>query len=204
MKLAVVALLAACLLTGCGSTTPTSPPPSAVGSPAAQVDASAPANDSQAPPSSGDPAPSASAAPQPTPTPDPEAVRVAAAAGYQAAGAAHQLAWARLPENHRDVGRARAKLWGRYLAALRQLQVPADTAADLQDLIRSVSRLQAVVGEGGSDNRLRNSDARFQTRFYNAWYKISPASARVRSDLGLPDPVSLTPGWLGPPYDSFP
>ena len=173
-------------------------------SPAAQIDASAPVNSPQAPPSSGDPAPSAPASLQPTPTPDPEAVRMAAAAGYQAAGAAHQRAWTRLPENHRDVGRARAKLWGQYLAALRQLQVPADTAADLQGLIRSVSRLQTVVGEGGSDNRLRNSDARFQTRFYNAWYKISPASERVRSDLGLPDPVSLSPSTLGPPYDSFP
>ena len=58
------------------------------------------------------------------------------------------IAWARLPRNHKDVGRGPAKLWGRYLATLRQLQVPADTAADMQDLIRTVSRLQAISGEG--------------------------------------------------------
>ncbi len=204
MKLAVVALLVACSLVGCGSTTPTSPPPSAAGSPAAQVDASAPANSVEAPPSSGDPAPSASAAPQPTPTPDPEAVRMAAAAGFQAAGAAHQRAWTRLPDNHKDVGRRPARLWGRYLAALRQLQVPADTAADLQDLIRIVSRLQAISGEGGTDNRLRAADVRYQTRWDNVWPKIWPAATRVRSDLGLPEPVSFGPDGLGPPYDSFP
>ena len=129
-------------------------------SPAAQVDASAPANSPQAPPSSGDLAPSASASLQPTPTPDPEAVRVAAAAGYQAAGAAHQRAWTSLPDNHKDVGRGASAMWGRYLAALRQLQFPADTAADLQDLIRVVSRLQAISGEGGRSNRLKSADAR--------------------------------------------
>ncbi len=129
---------------------------------------------------------------------------MAAAAGFQAAGAAHQRAWARLPENHRDVGRGPAKLWGRYLAALRQLQVPADTTADLQDLIRIVSRLQAISGEGGTDNRLRAADARYQIRWDRAWPKIWPAATRVRSDLGLPEPVSFGPDGLGPPYDSFP
>ena len=154
-------------------------------SPAAQVDASAPANSPQAPPSSGDLAPSASASLQPTPTPDPEAVRVAAAAGYQAAGAAHQRAWTSLPDNHKDVGRGASAMWGRYLAALRQLQVPADTAADLQDLIRVVSRLQAISGEGGSDNRLKSADARYQIRWGKIWPQLWPAATRVRSDLGL-------------------
>ena len=75
-------------------------------------------------------------------------------------------------------------MWGRYLAALKQLQVPADTAADLQDLIRRVSRLQAVSGEGGSDNRLRSTDARYQTRCDNVehqdvvgWAACGPTSA---------------------------
>ena len=204
MKLAAVALLVACLVSGCGSTTPTSPPSSPVGSPAARADASAPASSVEAPPSSGDPAPSASASRQPTPTPDPEAVRMAAAAGYQAAGAAHERAWTRLPDNHKDVGRGASAMWGRDLAALRQLQVPADTAADLQDLIRIVSRLQAISGEGGSDNRLKSADARYQIRWGKIWPKLSPASARVRSDLGLPEPVSLGPDGLYPPFDSFP
>ena len=120
--LAAIALAVACLLAACDSSTIT-PPSSPAGSPAARVEASAPV---QASSSSGDPAPSASAALQPTPTPDPETVRKAAAAGYLAAGEAHGRAWARLPWNHKDVGRGPAKLWGPYLAALRQLQVPAD------------------------------------------------------------------------------
>ena len=94
--------------------------------------------------------------------------------------------WTRLPWNHQDVGRGPAKLWGRYLAALRQLQVPADTAADLQDLIRTVSRLQALSGEGGTDNRLRSIDFRYQTRWDNVEQKMYSAVDRVRSDLGLP------------------
>ncbi len=180
------------------------PLPSPSNSPAAQVDASAPASGVEAPPSSGAPSSSASAALQPTPTPDPEAVRIAAAAGFQAAGAAHERAWTMLPRTHKDVGRGPAELWRQYLDALRQLQVPADTAADLQDLIRIVSRLQAISGEGGSDNRLRAADARYQTRWDKIWPKIWPAATRVRSDLGLPEPVSHGPDGLGPPYDSFP
>ncbi len=182
MKLATITLLVACLLGGCDSSTPT-PPSSPAGSPAARVEASAPV---QAPPSPGDPTPSASAAPQPTPTPDPDAVRQAAAAGFQAAGAANLQAGGALPQNHKDVGRGVAEMWGRYAAALKQLQVSADTAADLNDLIRRVTRFQAVSAEGGSDNRLRNADARYQTRFNNAEIKMQEAAARVRSDLGLP------------------
>ena len=203
LKLAAIALAVACLLGACDSSTP-NPPSSPVGSPAARADASAPASSVEAPPSSGDPAPSASASLQPTPTPDPEAVRMAAAAGFQAAGAAHQRAWTRLPLTHKDVGRGPARLWGRYLAALRQLQVPADTEADLRALIRIVSRLQAISGEGGTDNRLRAADVRYQTRWDNVWSRIWPAATRVRSDLGLPEPVSLSPSGMSPPYDSFP
>ena len=173
--------------------------------PSGPGDASAPASGVEAPINSGDPAPSSAASSSPpTPTPDPEAVRMAAAAGFQAAGAAHEQAWARLPRTHKDVGRGPSELWGQYLATLRQLQVPADTAADMQDLIRAVSRLQALSGEGGSENRLRSADVRYQTRWDNVWPKLWPAATRVRSDLGLPEPVSHGPDGLGPPYDSFP
>ncbi len=110
---------------------------------------------------------------------------MAAAAGFPAADAAARDR-TRLPWNHQDVGRGPAKLWGRYIAALRQLQVPADTAADLQDLIRTVSRLQAISGEGGTDNRLRSIDFRYQTRWDNVEQKRYSAVDRVRSDLGLP------------------
>ncbi len=61
LKLVAIALVVACLLGACDSSTPT-PSSSPAGSPAALVDALAPANDIQAAPSSGDPAPSASAA----------------------------------------------------------------------------------------------------------------------------------------------
>ena len=57
MKLVPITFAVAFLLAGCGSTTPTSPPPSPAGSHVARVDTSAPVvNGVQAPPSSGDPA----------------------------------------------------------------------------------------------------------------------------------------------------
>jgi hypothetical protein len=50
-KLASIALTVACLLAGCGSTTPTAPPSQPGGSPAAQINASAPSRSSAASPS---------------------------------------------------------------------------------------------------------------------------------------------------------
>ena len=88
-------------------------------------------------------------------------------------------------------------MWGRYAAALKQLQVSADTAADLNDLIRRVTRFQAVSAEGGSDNRLRNADARYQTRFNNAEIKMQEAAARVRL---RPRPAAPE----HPPFVSYP
>src|SRR5689334_13178991 len=118
LKWALTALAVACLLEACDSSTPT-PPSSPAGSPAAQIDASAPANDSQAPPSSGDPSPSASAAPEPTPTPDGAAVRVAAAAAFHAAGAANLEAFGALPFDQDDLAqteRTIAETWDLYIA----------------------------------------------------------------------------------------
>ena len=143
LKLAAIALAIACLLVGCESSTP---PPAPPRSPAAQVDASAPASSVQAPPSSGDPAPSASAAPQPTPTPDPEAVREAAAAAFHAAGAANLEAFRAVPFDQHHLAQTEreiAETWDLYIAALKQLEVPDDTAANLRDLIRKVRRVQA-------------------------------------------------------------
>ena len=137
--LAAIALAVACLLAACDSSTPT-PPSSPAGSPAARVEASAPV---QAAPSSGDPAPSASAAPQPTPTPDPAAVRKVAAAGYLAASDANVQAFDAHSRDKRSP-KADAEIWSQLAADLKKIQVPADTAADMRDLIRKVAKVQAL------------------------------------------------------------
>ena len=186
MKLATIALVVACLLAGCDSSTPTPVPPAPAGSPAARVDASAPANGVQAPPSSGDPAPSASAAPQPTPTPDPEAVRKAAAAQYLAAGLANTQGFEALDTKHKRTGLDDAEVWGQFAADLKQLQVPADTAADLHDLIRKVRKVEALhIEESGHFARM--ADFYIVARHLrNAQSRMSDAIDRVRSDLDLP------------------
>ncbi len=200
MKLAPITFAVAFLLAGCGSTTPTSPPPSPEGRPVAQVDASAPVVSGVQAPSSGVPTPSASAAPQPTPTPDPDALRQAAAAGFLAAGAAHVHSGT--PAYHNEIGRRASELWGQYAAALKQLQVPAHMAADLQDLIRAVRRIQAVTAERRSDMVLYRSDARYQYRYANVQDKVGAAAHRVRSDLGLPQLPFRWPNPLPPDFAS--
>ena len=187
MKLAPITFAVAFLLAGCGSTTPTSPPPSSERSPVARVDASAPVvNGVEAPPSSGDPAPSASAAPQSTPTPDPDPVRTAAATGFQADGVDNWQALNALSPN--DVGKDEAAVWGRYLAALKQLPAPADTATALHALIRKVTRLHALLGEQASAFAAGRM-ARFYTvarQRSNTLNTVERAAGRVRTDLGLP------------------
>ncbi len=118
-----------------------------MGSPAAQVDATEPANSLPAPPSSGDPEPSASAVPQPTPTPDAEAVRTAAAAQYLTAAQATTQAFEALTAVDKEYYRGAAEIWGQFAADLEELQVPADTAPDLNDLIRKVKRVRALFIE---------------------------------------------------------
>ena len=200
LRLATIAL-AACLVTGCGSTTPTSPPPSAVGSPAAQVDATEPANSVEAPPSSGDAAPSASGSLQPTPTPDPEAVRVAAAAAFHAAGAANLEAFRAVPFDQHHLAQTEreiAETWDLYIAALKQLQVPDDTAANLRDLIRKVRRVQAGDREAsaavvGYKKEEPIPEAWWLARRHirNRTSKMVDAGNRVRADLGLPAGCNL-------------
>jgi hypothetical protein len=209
-KLAPVALVVACLLAGCGSTTPTAPPPSPAGSPAAHVDVSAPADGDQAPPSSSAPAPSASAAPQATPTPirNPEAVRAAAGAGYLASIDAMAQAFEALkplkPRDDRFVAAARerdaAAIWGQHADDLNHLQVPADTAAHLRGLIRRTTAFQALLFNGPAD---RSDDAWWEYRRHvrNKLSKYNEAAERVRSDLGLPfgcyDPEKCSHPYLG-------
>ncbi len=149
MKLAVVAILLLCSLAGCGSTTPTAPPPSAAGSPAA-ADATASADGDPAPSNSADSAPSA--VPLTTPAPDPDTVRQAALAWFEARATASPAIDPdkHYPDNLRGM-RARsrdiAQHMGLYVAALNELEVPADAAADLQELIRTATVYQAVEVE---------------------------------------------------------
>ena len=147
--------LAAACVLGACDSSTPIPPSSPAGSPAARVEASAPV---PALPSSSDPAPSASAAPQPTPTPDPEAVRKVAAAQYLAAEDA---------------------------ADLKKIQVPADMAADMRDLIRTSAKIEALSIE----------DPRGSNRFRNAQSRYIDAALRVRADLGLPPLCPDPPPW---------
>ena len=155
MKLVPITFAVAFLLAGCGSTTPTSPPPSPAGSHVARVDTSAPVvNGVQAPPSSGDPAPSESAAPQPTPTPDPDPVRTAAATGFQADGVDNlgQCSQRQLSPN--DVGpRDEAAALG-PVHSRRSKQAPGHLPTRRRPCTglrpAKVTRLQALLGEPAS------------------------------------------------------
>jgi hypothetical protein len=207
MKQALFALTVACLLAGCGSTTPTAPPPSSAASPVARVDAAPPVvNGVQAPPSSSVLAPPASAVPQPTRTPDPELVRAAAALGFLAAVQVRdtppypRCIWKRWSLTCGDVKyrcpagsltcghveyRAAAQKWAKFAADLKRLQVPADTAADLRHLIRRVAKRQAismklsVASSWARWYRLRGADS-LSSNGYDT------ATDRVRADLHLP------------------
>ena len=152
MKLAPFALTVACLLAGCGSTTPTAPPPSPAASPAAQVDASAPASGVEAspaparrllqlwPPSRRPPRPTLKrfgrpprpATWRPLVAPPPTPWRAAAPRGNSADNRAGAKA----------EGRRMAEAWGLSVAAMKQLEVPADTEADLRALIRRATVMQ--------------------------------------------------------------
>ncbi len=162
------------------------PGPAPVGSPAARVDASAPANSVQAPLGSGDPAPSASAALQPTPTPDAEAVRKAAAAQYLTAALAATQALEARNATYKAYYRDAAEIWGQFAADLEELQVPADTAADLHDLIRKVKKVQALFIEESGHVARTDGFYIVARQLRNARSKVDAAVDRVRSDLGLP------------------
>lgn len=185
-KLAPITLAVAFLVVGCGSTTPTAPPPSLSGSPVAQVQASAPVvNGVQVPRSSTDSAPSASAARQPSPTPDPDALRTAAAAGFQAAADANAQAFNKCTGNKKCVF-GEAEIWGLFAADLKKIQVPIDTAADLHTLIRRVVKLQALTRQAsGHFDRWADWD-RVAIHRRNTQSKMADAVDQVRSDLGLP------------------
>ena len=187
MKLATIALVVACLLAGCNSSTPTPVPPAPAGSPAARVDASAAADSAQTPPSSGEPAPSATTSLQPTPTPDPETVRKAAAAQFLAASAANSKAWQALAAKRHWSAQAEADIRSQWLADLQKLQVPADTAADLHHLIRLVIKVDALDAERA--DAFARKAANFDTvaiRDRHATSMRRDAMDRVLADLGLP------------------
>ena len=200
LRLAAIALAVACLLGACDSSTPT-PPSSPVGSPAAQVDASAPANDSQPPPSSGDPAPSASARPSRHPRPTRKRFGWWRRPHSMPAGAANLEAFSAVPFDQHHLAQTEreiAETWDLYIAALKQLQVPDDTAANLRDLIRKVRRVQAGDREAsaavvGYKKEEPIPEAWWLARRHirNRTSKMVDAANRVRADLGLPAGCNL-------------
>ena len=79
-----------------------------------------------------------------------------------------------------------ADIWGQFAADLKKLQVPADTAADLHDLIRKVTKVQALnIEASGHFARMADFYAVARHR-RNAQSRMSDAIDRVRSDLDLP------------------
>ena len=203
MKQASIALVVSCLLAGCGNATPTAAPPAPAGSPVAEVEASAPVvNGVQAPPNSGVPAPSASAAPQPTSTPGPDTVRMTAAAGFLAAGVANVRALNARPVTTKAAGDD-GWISGQYAAALKQLQAPADAAADLHDLIRKVNRYRALkLEEAGHFARVADFYA-VARHVRNTLVRVEAAAARVRAELRVP-PLPLHLPLPFPPGFSYP
>jgi hypothetical protein len=81
--------------------------------------------------------------------------------------------------------RANALAWVQFAAALKQLQVPADTAADLRHLIRRVAERQAlaikesVAGSWPVMWRLKAADNDSSSGY-------GAAANQVRRDLDLP------------------
>ena len=69
---------------------------------------------------------------------------------------------------------------------LTKLQVPADTAADLRDLIRKVNRLQALsLEESGHFDKMADFYVVLR-HLRNTRSRYDRAVDRVRSDLDLP------------------
>jgi hypothetical protein len=126
---------------------------------------------------------------------------VAAAAAFHAAGAANLEAFKAVPFDQHHLAQTEreiAETWDLYIAALKQLQVPDDTAANLRDLIRKVRRVQAGDREAsaavvGYKKEEPVPEAWWLARRHirNRTSKMVDAANRVRADLGLPAGCNL-------------
>ena len=126
---------------------------------------------------------------------------MAAAAAFHAAGAANLGAFRAVPFDQHHLAQTEreiAETWDLYIAALKQLQVPDDTAANLRDLIRKVRRVQAGDREAsaavvGYKKEEPVPEAWWLARRHirNRTSKMVDAANRVRADLGLPAGCNL-------------
>jgi hypothetical protein len=150
---------------------------------------------SPAPPTGGGSLPPGSSVSAPTAStsPDPETLRKAAGVAYLAAANASQKAQKALSRKYparmtlaqtRALLAAQAKIDGTFVAALKKLQVPPDTAGDLHTAIVRWNALQAIEI---LQSRLR-SFAELNDQYHaftNARDAASAASNQLRSDLNL-------------------
>jgi hypothetical protein len=134
------------------------------------------------------------AAPTPMPTPNPEALRVAAAAAYKTAAATVNAGFKALHNKYpkftsltvaRAYWKGAVKLEGAFIAAVKKIAWPPDTAGDAHTLLVRETSTQEIEIEG----TVVKSWAQ-QTNVQSAWNKAtrlaSAAANQVRSDLGLP------------------
>ena len=74
---------------------------------------------------------------------------------------------------------------GRYVAVVRALAVPPDTKADLHDLVRQWTALQAIHLQAAHVSSWTEFDD-MSAATKKAGQKASAAANLLRSDLGLP------------------
>ena len=175
-------LAIALLVSACGGTVERSAP-----APAATPSAAAAVNLATA-------GPTPTEVPTPSPTPDPEAVRKTAAAAYLAAAESANKAYKALLSKYKTfdtLTRARAyykavaKIDGEFIAKVKKILVPADTAADLHALIAKDAASQALEIEGSGAQSWTEVDSVIAA-LEKADRASTAAANLIRSDLGLP------------------
>jgi hypothetical protein len=137
--------------------------------------------------------PLASVLPSPSASPDPEQVRKAAGTQYLAAAKVSNTASKKLDAKYgqtftlkqaRAYFTAAAKIEGTFLAAIRAIVVPADTATDMHTLIVRTTASQALYVELSKARTLRDViTADYDLR--RVARNSSAAANLIRSDLGL-------------------
>jgi hypothetical protein len=189
----LAALLFTIMVVGACSTAATHAP--SVGSASLAPSALAPS----APASS---APLMSAAPTlaatPTPTPDPAAVKAAAAKAYLTVAEVYNRAFKTLDHKYPTLGtlskfrayyKAAAKIDGTFIAGVRQITFPADTAGDAHSLVARDTAVQALEIEASGVRSWADADS-VNKAILSAGRASTETANLVRSDLGLP-PVHL-------------
>ena len=175
-------LAIAILVSACGGTVERSTP-----APAATSSAAAAVNLATA-------GPTPTEVPSPSPTPDPEAVRKTAAAAYLVAAESANKAYKALDSKYKTFGtltrarayyKAAATIEGDFIAKVKKIIVPADTAADLHALIAKSAATQALDIEGSGAQSWSDVDSVIAA-LEKAARATTAAANLIRSDLGLP------------------